>query len=54
MLKITITPKTVTTDKKSYPRVYIAIATMNFFNPKIFAIGNTHTEALNNLIKLLQ
>lgn len=54
MLKITITPKTITTNKKSYPRVYVAVATINMFTPQIFATGSTHTQALNNLIKIIQ
>jgi hypothetical protein len=48
MLKITITPKTINNIK-----VYVAIATVNLFD-KVYATGNTHTQALNNIIKIIQ
>ena len=54
MLKITITPKTITTNNKTYPRVYLAVATVNLFTTQIFATGSTHTQALNNLIKIIK
>ena len=53
MIKISIEPKTILTDKKTYPRVYLAVATINLFD-KVFATGNTHTQALNNIIKLIK
>ena len=48
MLKITITPKTT--------RVYVAIATINatYAPQSLYATGNTHTNALENIIKLIQ
>jgi len=48
MIKISIEPKTI-----SDHRTYVAIATVNLFD-KYFATGNTHTQALNNIIKLIK
>ena len=48
MLKITITPKTI-----NNVRTYVAIATINLFD-KRYATGSTHTNALQNIIKIIQ
>lgn len=48
MLKITITPKSI-----NNVRTYVAIATVNLFD-KRFATGTTHTQALNNIIKIIK
>lgn len=48
MLKITITPKIISSIRK-----YVAIATINLTDTS-YAIGDTHTQALTNVIKIIQ
>lgn len=48
MLKITIQPKTISNKK-----IYVAVATINLFD-KRFATGSSHTNALQNLTKLIK
>ena len=55
MLKITITPKTIQTPTRLL-KTYVAIATLNatYAPQSLYATGNTHTNALENIIKLIQ